>query len=140
MFGLDKVFGGNGLLGGFFDKVGMPWMNNVLSLATDVITGNWLGAAKDIFGLVSQFSNSWMSSVDRNQPLGQFASRGGFASDSDADSLPERRLSELKTRLRTDASQDLRKFTSAVLVVQDMFSQNSVVSSNVRTAQINSPV
>ena len=136
MFGLDKVFGGKGLLGSFFDKVGMPWMNNVVSFATNAMTGNWLAAAKDVFSLVSQFSNSWMSRVDRHPPLGQFAKGSCFGSDS----LPEHRIRELKTRVRTDGAQDLRKFSSAVYLVQEMFTQNSTVSTNIRAAQINSPV
>lgn len=136
MFGLDKVFGGKGLLGSFFDKVGMPWMNNVISFATNALTGNWLAAARDVFSLVSQFGNSWMSSVDRHQPLGDFASRDCFGSDE----LPEPRLRELRARVRTDDSQDLRKFSGAVHLVQEMFSSSSIVSTNIRTAHINSPV
>lgn len=136
MFGLDKVFGGKGLLGSFFDKVGMPWMNNVISFATNALTGNWLAAARDVFGLVSQFGNSWMSSVDRHQPLGAFASRDCFGSDD----LPEPRLRELRVRVRADETQDLRRFGGAVYLVQEMFSRSSTVTTNIRAAHINSPV
>jgi hypothetical protein len=74
MFGLDKLVGGitDGLLGGLFDKIGMPWMKDIISLAANYMTGNWLGAAKDVFDLVSQFSNSFADQIDRNQPLGDF--------------------------------------------------------------------
>ena len=77
MFGLGKIFG-DGLLGKFFDSIGMGWMGNVLSLATDVMTGNWLAAAKDVFDLVSNFSSSWSKQVSPFQPLGDFALGGGF--------------------------------------------------------------
>jgi len=77
MFGLGKIFG-DGLFGKFFDSIGMGWMGNVLSLAVDVMSGNWLAAAKDVFDLVSKFSNSWSNQVSPFQPLGDFAFGGGF--------------------------------------------------------------
>lgn len=80
MFGLGKIFG-DGLFGKFFDSIGMGWMGNVLSLAVDVMSGNWLAAAKDVFDLVSKFSNSWSNQVSPFQPLGDFASGGGFGGD-----------------------------------------------------------
>ncbi|HEV7894013.1 MAG TPA: hypothetical protein VGP08_25585 [Pyrinomonadaceae bacterium] len=77
MFGLGKIFG-DGLFGKFFDSIGMGWMGNVLSLAVDAMSGNWLAAAKDVFDLVSKFSNSWSNQVSPFQPLGDFAMGGGF--------------------------------------------------------------
>jgi hypothetical protein len=76
MFGLGKIFG-DGLFGKFFDSIGMGWMGNVLSLAVDAMSGNWLAAAKDVFDLVSKFSNSWSNQVSQFQPLGDFAFGGG---------------------------------------------------------------
>lgn len=80
MFGLGKIFG-DGLFGKFFDSIGLGWMGNVLSLATNVMTGNWLAAAKDVFDLVSNFSNSWSKQVSPFQPLGEFATGGCFGGD-----------------------------------------------------------
>lgn len=80
MFGLGKIFG-DGLFGKFFDSIGMGWMGNVLSLAVDAMSGNWLAAAKDVFDLVSNFSNSWSKQVSPFQPLGDFAGGGGFGGD-----------------------------------------------------------
>ena len=76
MFGLGKIFG-DGLFGKFFDSIGMGWMGSVLSLAADAMSGNWLAAAKDVFDLVSKFSNSWSNQVSPFQPLGDFAFGGG---------------------------------------------------------------
>jgi hypothetical protein len=87
MFGLDKIFGGDGLFGKLFDSIGLGWMGNVLSLAADVMTGNWLGAAKDVFDLVSKFSDSWSKSVSPFQPLGDFASGGCFSGDLTSERL-----------------------------------------------------
>ena len=81
MFGLDKIFGGGGLFGKFFDSIGLGWMGNILSLAANVMTGNWLAAAKDVFDLVSNFSNSWSKNVTPFQPLGDFAAGGCFGGD-----------------------------------------------------------
>lgn len=100
MLGLGSIFGDGGIFGKFFDSIGLGWMNNVLSLATNVMTGNWLAAAKDVFDLVSEFSNSssWMDRVAQQPPLGEFASGGCFGSNS----LSQSRLDDL----RTDASRD----------------------------------
>ena len=88
MFGLGKVFSG------FFESIGMGWMGNVLSLATNFMTGNWMGVAEDIFRLVSEFSNdSWTSRVDRDQPLGAFGRSSCFGDFS----LSGSRMSDLQS-------------------------------------------
>ena len=95
MLGLGSIFGDGGIFGKFFDSIGLGWMNNVLSLATNVMTGNWLAAAKDVFDLVSEFSNSqsWMDRVAQQPPLGAFDSGGCFGSNS----LSESRLDDFRT-------------------------------------------
>ena len=112
MFGLGKVFSG------FFESIGMGWMGNVLSLATNFMTGNWMGVAQDIFRLVSEFSNdSWTSRVDRDQPLGAL-SRGGCFGDS---SLSESRISDLQTRAERDGAVNTRRAfyeVASILVLQ----------------------
>lgn len=103
MFGLGKVFSG------FFESIGMGWMGNVLSLATNFMTGNWMGVAQDIFRLVSEFSNdSWTSRVDRDQPLGAFGRSSCFGDFS----LSESRISDLRSRAErddSDASVNIRR-------------------------------
>lgn len=132
MFGLDKIFGGKGLLGGFFDKIGMPWMNNVLSLATNVATGNWLGAAKDVFGLVSQFSNSWMNKVDRFQPLGQFGKNSCFGNDS----LSTSRMQEIGARARRSDAVVSSKARNAINLVQRSVEDRTMITANLRNASV----
>lgn len=93
MFGLGKVFSG------FFDSIGMGWMGSVLSLATNFMTGNWVGVAQDVFRLVSEFSNdSWQNRVDRNQPLGAFGRTSCFGDGS----LSESRVADLQNRADSD--------------------------------------
>ena len=102
MFGLGKVFSG------FFESIGLGWMGSVVSLATNFMTGNWVGVAQDIFRLVSEFSNdSWQDRVDRFQPLGSFGRNSGCFGDF---SLSESRLSDLRSRAESDdASVNIRR-------------------------------
>ena len=131
MFGLDKIFSGKGLLGGFFDSIGMPWMNNLMSLAVNISTGNWLAAAKDVFDLVSQFSNdSWQSRVDRFQPLGPFASNGCFGNNT----LSESRADELRTRVSNDDPAAMRNSTRTIFIAHETRYNNTVANNNLRTA------
>ena len=89
MFGLGKVFSG------FFESIGLGWMGSVVSLATNFMTGNWVGVAQDIFRLVSEFSNdSWQNRVDRYQPLGAFGRTSCFGGDS----LSESRINDWQDR------------------------------------------
>lgn len=100
MFGLGKVFSG------FFESIGMGWMGNVLSLATNFMTGNWMGVAQDIFRLVSEFSNdSWTSRVDRDQPLGAFGRSSCFGDFS----LSGSRMSDVQSRAESDGSVNIRR-------------------------------
>jgi hypothetical protein len=112
MFGLGKVFSG------FFESIGMGWMGNVLSLATNFMTGNWMGVAQDIFRLVSEFSNdSWASRVDRDQPLGAFGRSSCFGDFS----LSESRISDLQSRADRDTSVNTRRAfheVASILVLQ----------------------
>lgn len=95
MLGLGKI------VSGFFESIGMGWMGNVLSLATNFMTGNWVGVAQDIFRLVSEFSNdSWRDKVDRFQPLGAF-SRGSSCFGNNS-SLSESRISDLQSQAERD--------------------------------------
>src|SRR3712207_1881334 len=118
MFGLDKLF----------SSLGMPWLSDVLSLAGNFMTGNWLGAAKDVFDLVSQFSNSWSNKVDAFQPLGDFAAntaRGGCFDLS--------RITELSGRAGA-LGFDFSSVTSAFSLVGETVFNNSLANDNVRLA------
>ncbi|HEX7314730.1 MAG TPA: hypothetical protein VF297_12465 [Pyrinomonadaceae bacterium] len=133
MFGLDKIFGGKGLLGSFFDSIGMSWMNNLVSLAVNITTGNWLAAAKDVFDLVSQFSNDnrWQSRVDRFQPLGPFATAGCYGTDS----FSAARADELRTRVSNDDPGATRYSTRTIFIAHDTTYSNNIANENLRNAQ-----
>ena len=132
MFGLDKIFGGKGILGGFFDSIGMSWMNNLISLAVNISTGNWLAAAKDVFDLVSQFSSdSWQNRVDRFQPLGAFATGGGCFGGS---ALSESRADEFRTRVSADDPAATRNSTRTIFIAHETRYNNSVANDRLRSA------
>lgn len=125
MFGLGKVFSG------FFESIGMGWMGNVLSLATNFMTGNWMGVAQDIFRLVSEFSNdSWTSRVDRDQPLGAFSRNSGSGDFS----LSQSRSSDLRTRAENDDSDASVNIRRAFDVISFTLGLQSDVDANRRRA------
>lgn len=77
MFGLGKII--DGVFGKFFDSIGLSWMTQALSLTANIMSGNWVGAAQDVFDLVAEFSDSsWMDRVSSLQPLGAFDGGGCF--------------------------------------------------------------
>ena len=132
MFGLGKVFSG------FFESIGMGWMGNVLSLATNFMTGNWMGVAQDIFKLVSEFSNdsSWQNRVDREPPLGRFG-RGSCFGDN---RLSEYRTDELSNQVRDDDPDGERSYTRAIYTMHETAHNNSVATFNLRYAHSREPV
>ena len=136
MFGLDKLFGGigGGIFGKFFDSIGMPWMSNVLSLATNVATGNWLGAAKDVFDLVSKFSsdNSWMNKVAQFQPLGEFDQGGCFGSGA----LSQSRADELRSRVGDDNYGLSTNSSRTILIAHETVHNNALANNHLRQAHV----
>ena len=125
MFGLGKIFSG------FFDSIGLGWMGTVLSLATNVMTGNWLGVAEDVFKLVSEFSNdSWQSRVDREPPLGRFGRTSCFGDNR----LSENRTGELSDRVRDDDPNSERASTRTIYTVHEVAHNNAVATYNLNYA------
>ncbi len=132
---LGKIFG-KSFLGSFFDKIGMSWMNNVMSLAVNVMTGNWLAAAGDIFSLVSQFSNSWMSRVARTQPLGPFGSTSCFGGDT----LSTTRTDEIMINARRGNVRISRRASSTLTEVREAVQNRTYANTNLQTATMSGRV
>ncbi len=130
MFGLGKIFSG------FFDSIGLGWMGSVLSLATNVMMGNWAGVAEDVFRLVSEFSNdSWQSRVDREQPLGRFGRTSCFGDNR----LSEYRTDELSSRAREFDPDTRRPSTRALDGVNEATHNNATATYRLRVATIAEP-
>ena len=130
MFGLGKIFSG------FFDSIGLGWMGSVLSLATNVMMGNWAGVAEDVFRLVSEFSNdSWQSRVDREPPLGRFGRTSCFGDYR----LSESRTEELSSRAREFDPDAERSSTRAMDTVNEATHNNAVANYRLQVAYIANP-
>lgn len=70
MFGIGKILGS--VAGGLLDKVGLGKIAPFVKLGLNAMTGNWLGVAKDVFGLVSGFKGNPLDGASNRPPLGGF--------------------------------------------------------------------
>lgn len=131
MFGLGKIF--DSVFGKFFDSIGMGWLGQAIALTADIMSGNWVGAAQDIFNLVAEFSDSsWMNRVASLQPLGAFDGAGCFGEVLSGNTLG---------RLFDAASgSDTRGLFSAINIVQETVQNGALVAANRRFASTNQAV
>lgn len=129
MFGLGKIF--DSVFGKFFDSIGMGWLGQAIALTADIMSGNWVGAAQDVFNLVAEFTDSaWMDRVASLQPLGAFDGGGGFG-----DILSENTLGRWFELAGGDERSGLGQFFSMVNVAQETMHNEALVSANRRFAQ-----
>lgn len=70
MFGIGNLFGS--MAGGFLDKLGLGKITPFVKMGLNAITGNWMGVAKDVFGLVSNFKGDFLNKASSQPPLGNF--------------------------------------------------------------------
>ena len=70
MFGIGKILGS--VAGGLLDKIGLGKIAPFVKLGLNALTGNWLGVAQDVFGMVSNFKGNFMGKADTKPPLGGF--------------------------------------------------------------------
>lgn len=99
----SKILGG-GLINSLFERLGMPWMSNLIKIAAGVMTQRWDIVAREVFSLVSQFGNSWMDSASQNQPLGSFGNNQQF--DNFRDVTSARTPSFMSERLDSDSNEN----------------------------------
>lgn len=95
MFGIGKLFGG--IAGGLLDKIGLGKLAPFVSMGLNALTGNWLGVAKDVFGLVSNFKGNFQNNASKFPPLGGFENQNNSNSlwQGNNNSLNTNRLSDL---------------------------------------------
>lgn len=128
MFGLGKII--DGVFGKFFDSIGLSWMTQALSLTANIMSGNWVGAAQDVFNLVAEFTdNSWMDRVASLQPLGAFDGGGCFG-----DILSENSLGQW---LDLAGVRDDRRAFGAFNIARETLQNNAVARENLRYAAAN---
>ncbi|MGH9903047.1 MAG: hypothetical protein ACRD68_14670 [Pyrinomonadaceae bacterium] len=128
MFGLGSIFGDGGIFVKFFDSIGMGWMGNVLSLATNAMTGNWLAAAKDVFDLVSEFSQggSWMDRVAKQPPLGPFSGDGCFGINN----LTSSRFDDIQAQADRGGFEFSSRLRETFRVANDTVASRSLIEHN----------
>jgi len=134
MFGLGKIF--DSVFGKFFDSIGMGWLGQAIALTADIMSGNWVGAAQDVFNLVAEFTDSsWMDRVASLQPLGAFDGGGCFG-----DILSENTLGRFLDTAAGNERSGFSQFFSALNVVQETMHNSAVVTANRRFAVSNQAV
>ncbi|HEX8354375.1 MAG TPA: hypothetical protein VF611_15830 [Pyrinomonadaceae bacterium] len=134
MFGLGKIV--DGVFGKFFDSIGLGWMTQALSLTANIMSGNWVGAAQDVFNLVAEFTDSsWMDRVASLQPLGAFDGGGCFG-----DILSENTFGQWLDLAGVDDRRGSGSFLGAVNIMRDTLHNNAVATANHRHAAMSCPV
>lgn len=133
MFGLGKIF--DSVFGKFFDSIGLGWMAQALSLTANIMSGNWLAAAQDVFNLVAEFTdNAWMDRVASFQPLGEFDAQGCFG-----DILSENTLDGWLDGLTGGEQNGLGSVLRTIYTARETVQNNAIASNNLRYAIANSP-
>lgn len=97
MFGIGKLLGN--VAGGLLDKIGLGKIAPFVKMGLNAMTGNWLGVAQDVFGLVNSFKGNGLDGASKLPPLGGFENPAGqtnnFAAPQQSNSLNGNRLSDL---------------------------------------------
>jgi len=98
MFGIGSILGK--VAGGLLDKIGLGKIAPFVKMGLNAMTGNWLGVAKDVFGLVNSFKGNGLDGASKLPPLGGFENNqssptNNFASQSQNSPLNGNRLSDL---------------------------------------------
>lgn len=70
MFGIGKLLGN--VAGGLLDKIGLGSIAPFVKMGLNALTGNWLGVAQDVFGMVSNFKGNFQNNASKLPPLGGF--------------------------------------------------------------------
>ena len=70
MFGIGSILGK--VAGGLLDKIGLGKIAPFVKMGLNAMTGNWLGVAQDVFGLVSNFKGNFQDGASKLPPLGGF--------------------------------------------------------------------
>lgn len=134
MFGLGKII--DGVFGKFFDSIGLGWMTQALSLTANIMSGNWVAAAQDVFNLVAQFTDSsWMDRVASLQPLGAFDGGGCFG-----DIISENTVGRWLDLAGGDNRAGVAKFLAAVHTANETLQNNAAVTTNRHYALAQRPI
>lgn len=141
MFGIGKILGS--VAGGLLDKIGLGKIAPFVKMGLNAMTGNWLGVAQDVFGMVSKFKGGSVEKADPKPPLGGFSE----APTQGKSSLSENRISGLFKGLSNlfkgikallsggDLASSLGKISSAFNVLKESFSNNKMFNERASVSQ-----
>jgi hypothetical protein len=136
MFGIGKLLGS--VAGGLLDKIGLGKIAPFVQLGINALTGNWLGVAQDVFGLVSSFKGNFLNNASTRPPLGGFEqNNNSFAPTSENNRLSRNRISDLfrglsnlfrgfKSLRSGDLAGGFGRIFSAFNVLRDAFDNNQM--------------
>jgi len=164
MFGFIGKLAGD-LVGGVLDKIGLGSIAPFVKLGLNAMTGNWLGVAQDVFGLISKFKGNPVDQAATRPPLGNFDQSStqptnsfqpdaNSTSTGDDDSLGIGRLADLFKSLSgllqnfngangagnnnaapTSGDDGLNKILDAFKTLLDSFSNNQLFNNRVSISQ-----
>lgn len=142
MLGLGSIIGS--VAGGLLDKIGLGKIAPFVKLGLNALTGNWVGVAQDVFGMVSNFKGNFLGKAAAKPPLGGF---GQSLTQGGKPSLSENRMSGLFKGLSNlfkafkslgsggDLMGSLGKIFSAFNVLKDSFSNNQMYNNRASNSQ-----
>lgn len=140
MFGIGKILGS--VAGGLLDKIGLGKIAPFVKLGLNALTGNWLGVAKDVFGLVSNFKGNFLGKAANKPPLGGFEQllAGRPSLNQNRISGLFKGLSNLFNAFKSLGNNgglmgSLGKIFSAFNVLQESFSNNQMYNNRASISQ-----
>lgn len=142
MLGLGKLLGG--VVGGVLDKVGLGKIAPFVKMGLNAMTGNWMGVAKDVFGLVSGFKgNNFQNSAAKQPPLGGFGSNSSNAANPLANILGGNKMPSLIEGLKSllgmgEGGEGAGKISSAFDLLSEIFGISKLFNSRQSASQYSS--
>lgn len=139
MFGIGKILGS--VAGGLLDKIGLGKIAPFVKMGLNAMTGNWLGVAQDVFGMVSNFKGNFMGKADTKPPLGGFgqAFQGKPSLNENRISGLFKGLSNLFKAFKSFGSGDMMggigKIFSAFNAISESFSNNQMYNNRSSISQ-----
>lgn len=130
MFGIGKLLGN--VVGGVLDSIGLGKIAPFVKLGLNMLTGNWLGVAEDVFNLVSSFkSNDFLDRAASRPPIGRFANTQRNTANQTAVNT---RLEELIDDYMQNPDQDNGTIRSMFEMVRTSYADDLTASTNVSRA------
>lgn len=133
MFGIGKLLGS--VAGGLLDKIGLGKLAPFVQMGLNAMTGNWLGVAKDVFSLVSNFKGNFLDNAANKPPL------GGFEQPGNQGLLGGSRISDLFKGLSSlfggsnNGMSGLNKIFSAFKMLSEAFNNNQLYTNRLSASQ-----